>query len=67
MRPGCPEDGNAAFLLKLRKKFSETIKYLEKANPAVRRGRKAKGLLEIAGLPGRWRPNFVVRGTTVAL
>jgi len=36
MRPGCPEDGNAAFLLRSGKKFSETIKLLEKAKPGAR-------------------------------
>ena len=43
-------DGNAAFLLVIGKKFSETIKVLAKAKPAARRGRKAKGLKDEAGL-----------------
>ena len=33
---------------------------LKKAKPAVRRGRKATGLYEIAGLPGRRQLGFFI-------
>ena len=44
---GLPGVGNLAFFLSR----CLLIFYVEKAKPVVRRGRKATGLLKIAGLP----------------
>ena len=57
-----PLDGNGLsiwFSLTSSRKCANN-KIPEKVKPAARRGRKATGLIEIAGLPGGWAIRFVV-------
>jgi hypothetical protein len=56
----CLEDGKAAFLLVIGKKFSESIKFLDKAKTVVRRRRNATGLKEEAGMRGKRRLGFLL-------